>query len=182
MKNRLTSESDMPINGMAGEARNPSSPFGRNRAVQTSERLPIHILFTYAKGKRRFCRPGFMPIEPGSPPLRRAWRTSRRGYQAKTCGVAMLKYPQAEAFIAKTIQNTSDDCVLWPFGRYKTGYARIYRRRRSFLVSRIICEAKNGTPPTSKHECAHSCGNGNMGCIAPAHLRTVALNRIGFLA
>jgi hypothetical protein len=28
----------------------------------------------------------------------------------------------------------------------------------------------NGPPPTSKHQAAHSCGKGNLGCVSPKHL------------
>jgi hypothetical protein len=38
-------------------------------------------------------------------------------------------------------------------------------------VHRIICEEINGPPPTLKHEVAHSCGQGRLGCVTPKHLR-----------
>ncbi|MFB6448386.1 hypothetical protein [Bradyrhizobium tunisiense] len=34
-----------------------------------------------------------------------------------------------------------------------------------------MCEKVNGPQPTSRHRAAHSCGNGQKGCISPNHLR-----------
>lgn len=32
------------------------------------------------------------------------------------------------------------------------------------------CKSQHGDPPTPKHQAAHSCGNGHLGCVASAHL------------
>lgn len=59
-----------------------------------------------------------------------------------------------------------DECMPWPYGRYASGYGRI----RGSIVSRLVCEAVNGPPPTPKHEAAHSCGKGHEGCVTKGHL------------
>jgi hypothetical protein len=34
----------------------------------------------------------------------------------------------------------------------------------------VVCETVHGPAPTAKHEAAHSCGNGHLGCVSPHHL------------
>ena len=62
------------------------------------------------------------------------------------------------------------ECLIWPFAKTSAGYAWLHNPKGSCLVSRIVCEDKNGPAPTENHEAAHSCGNGHLGCIAPNHL------------
>ena len=62
-------------------------------------------------------------------------------------------------------------CLIWPFYRDKNGYAMVSHGGRYVAVSRFMCEQKNGFPPTAKHETAHNCGNGHLGCVNPNHLR-----------
>lgn len=81
-------------------------------------------------------------------------------------------------FIAK-LPLEGDGCVLWPFTRNNEGYGQInLGAGKKALVTRLICEKRNGPPPSRKHHAAHSCGNGNLGCIAPWHLewKTAAAN------
>lgn len=64
-----------------------------------------------------------------------------------------------------------DDCLKWPFfidplhGRGRVGYLG-----KIWWAHRLMCVIAHGEPPTPKHEAAHSCGNGNKGCINPRHL------------
>lgn len=64
-----------------------------------------------------------------------------------------------------------DDCLLWPFGRQSQGYGAIKKVGSTTLVHRLACEAVHGPPPTEKHEAAHSCGKGHLGCVNPRHTR-----------
>ena len=64
-----------------------------------------------------------------------------------------------------------DECLVWPFSRSTAGYGYLCDGGKSFLVSRLVCEAVYGEPPTPKHEAAHSCGNGHLGCVTKIHLR-----------
>lgn len=59
-----------------------------------------------------------------------------------------------------------DDCVLWPYATNGNGYGQIGRK----YVHRLSCELANGPAPSSKHEAAHSCGNGHLGCVTKRHL------------
>lgn len=62
-----------------------------------------------------------------------------------------------------------DDCLIWPYSRTK-GYATMIRDSRTIYVSRLVCEARNGPPPTPDHDAAHSCGKGRSGCVTPRHM------------
>lgn len=59
----------------------------------------------------------------------------------------------------------SEKCLFWPFS-LSHGYAAVKNKS----VSRLVCEAVHGAPPSKRHEAAHSCGMGNRGCVNPTHL------------
>lgn len=66
---------------------------------------------------------------------------------------------------------TGDGCVPWPFSTNNKGYAQISTGDgKKRLASRVSCERKNGPPPDRKHQAAHECGKGHLGCVAPWHL------------
>lgn len=69
---------------------------------------------------------------------------------------------------------TEDSCLIWPFGRTNHGYAGVTRNGKFIYIHRMICERVNGAAPTIKHQVAHSCGNGQHGCLNPRHLRWAA--------
>ncbi len=62
------------------------------------------------------------------------------------------------------------ECLLWPYGRMKSGYATIGKGRDAY-VHRRVCENRHGPAPTPNHIAAHSCGNGHLGCVNRFHLR-----------
>lgn len=68
-----------------------------------------------------------------------------------------LKYLQAHMH--------DDGCPIWPFGRNTDGYGIIHQDGRQLIVSRLVCEIVHGPPPTPKHQAAHDCGNGDLGCF-----------------
>lgn len=69
--------------------------------------------------------------------------------------------------------HTGDSCLKWPFHIGRDGYGRVHRPRTSKLstASNMMCELAHGPAPSKKHQAAHSCGNGNRGCVNPMHLR-----------
>jgi hypothetical protein len=69
------------------------------------------------------------------------------------------------------IRCQSDDCLTWPFGTLKNGYGSIRVGGRARLAHRLVCMEVHGAPPSPKHEVAHSCGKGHLGCVNPKHLR-----------
>lgn len=66
------------------------------------------------------------------------------------------------------LTHKGDGCLLWPYVRSPRPSFSI--DGRPVNACRYVCEKANGTPPTPKHEAAHSCGKGEDGCISPHHL------------
>lgn len=69
------------------------------------------------------------------------------------------------------VEYTGDECLKWPFTTYPDGRGQFHWNHKTNRAHRVMCELKNGKPPTPKHEAAHSCGNGHLGCVNPNHLR-----------
>lgn len=61
------------------------------------------------------------------------------------------------------------DCLPWPFST-NGGYGQMSYEHRPQLVPRLVCEAEYGSAPSPAHHAAHSCGKGNLGCVAKRHL------------
>lgn len=88
---------------------------------------------------------------------------------------ALLKFIHEVA-----LAHESDDCLIWPFGRRLDGYCGfLCIDGKRVLASRYICAQVHGDPPSKRHEAAHLCGNGHLGCVSPLHLvwKTPAGNR-----
>jgi hypothetical protein len=64
-----------------------------------------------------------------------------------------------------------NECLVWPYTKDKHGYGRLRHNGGEAYVSRMVCEDRNGPSPSARHEAAHSCGNGHLGCCTAAHLR-----------
>lgn len=67
------------------------------------------------------------------------------------------------AFLA--VPEQTDECLLWPFGRFTNGYGRVGARG----VHIIVCEHFHG-PRLLGMEACHS-HTGNRHCLNPRHLR-----------
>lgn len=75
------------------------------------------------------------------------------------------------AFLESATVFAGDECLPWPFTRNNKGYGQTTKGGRRTLAHRIVCEVRNGPPPTPEHVAAHSCGNGHLGCVNGRHLR-----------
>jgi hypothetical protein len=74
-------------------------------------------------------------------------------------------------FMEEALKYVGDDCLFWPFSHEaQLNMIEENGKRRPHKVPRLICEATHGKPPTTKHEAAHECGNGHLGCVNPKHL------------
>lgn len=77
-------------------------------------------------------------------------------------------------WIAEHMNYAGDDCLIWPFGRDPNGYGSFGRiidgKRTKIYAHRFMCEARNGPPPSPKHQADHLCNNGYGGCVNPRHL------------
>jgi hypothetical protein len=74
------------------------------------------------------------------------------------------------SFIVKTLFYEGNDCIDWPFSRNNKGRGLVTVASGRELVTRVVCEALHGLPPSDRYEAAHSCGRGKYGCISPSHL------------
>jgi hypothetical protein len=66
---------------------------------------------------------------------------------------------------------TGLECLIWPLCRNAAGYAQVIWNGKQTNAHRVMCEMAHGSPPSPKHQAAHSCGNGKIGCVHPEHLR-----------
>lgn len=71
-------------------------------------------------------------------------------------------------FEAAKLQETND-CILWPYGTDRNGYAMMRHKGRKVYAARRMCEEMHGPPPTPEHESAHSCHKRR--CINKRHVR-----------
>lgn len=62
------------------------------------------------------------------------------------------------------------ECLIWPYSTNGHGYGQIREEGKPVRVSRLICERLYGPGFPDAHA-AHSCGNGQLGCVTPGHLR-----------
>ena len=72
---------------------------------------------------------------------------------------------EPRAFLDAHVDYQGDGCVIWPFGRFKSGYGSVGRNERAH---RLMCELAHGPAPDG-YDAAHSCGR--RLCINPLHLR-----------
>lgn len=86
----------------------------------------------------------------------------------------ILRTPSpAKDWISLHKTHADDACLVWPFAIGSAGYGVVHRPNDGSLTTaaNLMCEAAHGPRPSTKHECAHSCGKGHKGCVNPKHLR-----------
>lgn len=106
----------------------------------------------------------------------RGWCTAHWARWRKYGDASVVRFPMAEkgapmGFLEALIGTQSQDCICWPFSKTLNGYGQISYGGKPKGAHRVICEMAYGTSPSPKHEAAHSCGNGHLGCVNPNHLR-----------
>jgi hypothetical protein len=77
---------------------------------------------------------------------------------------------QGMDWIMAHLNEPDGPCLIWPFCRSRGSAVLGMRGLPTTKAPRIMCELVNGPPPTPKHEAAHSCGCGHLGCMHPKHL------------
>ena len=64
-----------------------------------------------------------------------------------------------------------DYCLIWPFAREsRVGRGVMGDGAGHKWAHRAMCELVHGPAPAGKPQAAHSCGNGDQGCVNPRHL------------
>lgn len=72
-------------------------------------------------------------------------------------------------FLQANVGYDGDGCLFFP-GVKRTRQS-VEFEGAEWKASRLMCRLAHGTPPSDRHEAAHSCGKGDLGCIHPLHLR-----------
>ena len=80
------------------------------------------------------------------------------------------KRGEARRFFDSAASYDGDECLIWPFATAGRGYGCIGVGGTTRYVHRLICEKAHGPPPSPRHDAAHSCGNGHLGCVTKRHL------------
>lgn len=78
---------------------------------------------------------------------------------------------EARRFYRETVLTyEGDECLIWPFSKSDGGYGLLKTNGQHRRVSNLVCREFRGSPPTPKHEAAHSCGHGHLGCVTKRHM------------
>lgn len=93
-----------------------------------------------------------------------------RRHGSPTGGIRCIRGSHAK-WLQGNKTHEGDDCLIWPYSRYPSGYGSTNFNGKGMHASRAMCILAHGEPPTPSHEAAHSCGNGQKGCCNPKHLR-----------
>jgi hypothetical protein len=76
-----------------------------------------------------------------------------------------------ERFLRAFASYEGDECLIWPFAKNEKGYGLAVMGGHQRGAHRLMCILAYGEPPTPRHEAAHTCGKGHLGCVNPKHLR-----------
>ena len=77
---------------------------------------------------------------------------------------------KAHEFLEFAASYEGDDCLTWPYATVENGYGRVNIGGRIRVASQVVCEIAHGERPSDRHEAAHSCGRGHLGCVNRLHL------------
>lgn len=78
-------------------------------------------------------------------------------------------------WINRHLDHKGQECLIWPYGKTGSGYGVVYENSVMHLAHRWVCEKVCGPPDADDLQCAHSCGNGHLGCVNPNHLRWASI-------
>lgn len=77
---------------------------------------------------------------------------------------------KAAAWLHAHVGHAGTGCLIWPFAIDDKGYGMLGHNGGHYKAHRFMCIFVRGEPPSRLHEAAHSCGNGNKGCVHPRHV------------
>jgi HNH endonuclease len=96
----------------------------------------------------------------------------RHYYREYTHGDPVLgRTPEgaALAHFEANLDTDTDECMIWPFQRMKSGHGRIRIEGQSMLLMTLVCERTYGPPPSAAHTACHPQGH-DPGCWNPRHI------------
>lgn len=136
--------------------RKTGDPLVTSREVNNN--VPPHC--TFGQCKKKHYAKGFCSAH-----YTRLWRHGSPGKTTRTPPGKVLEWMRAH------LDCEGEDCLLWPFATGGGGYGVVAYKGRQRPAPNVMLRLAEGKPPTRNHECAHSCGNGHLGCVNPKHLR-----------
>lgn len=74
------------------------------------------------------------------------------------------------AFLKANVNYEGEDCLIWPQSKNHQGYGQLGYFGKVKKAHHIMCLLVHGPAPTPKHEAAHNCGKGHLGCVHPKHV------------
>ena len=92
-------------------------------------------------------------------------------YTDGSCPRRRARRGEALQVLFEIVGTKTDSCIDWPFTKYGDGRGSVFYEGRMQIVPRVVCRLAHGEPPTPKHQAAHSCENGHLGCCNPSHVR-----------
>jgi len=101
----------------------------------------------------------------------------RNHFELASYAARLAKKGEATAWLNYFFKHPkkTNRCVIWPFGQgQRRGHPLVNnpdKPRTMIGVSVVVCRNFHGLPHKENMDCAHSCGNGHLGCINPRHLR-----------
>lgn len=75
----------------------------------------------------------------------------------------------SEQYLLAHLTAMPTECDDWPFGKTH-GYGQVVLDGRQHRVHVLVCTWYHGPRPSPAHVASHSCGRGQEGCFAAAHL------------
>ena len=73
------------------------------------------------------------------------------------------------SYLKEQSASDTEECIPWPFRKYKIGYGKVLFEGRVWKAHRLMCVMVHGEPSPANLDAAHICGNHN--CVNPRHLR-----------
>jgi len=74
------------------------------------------------------------------------------------------------AWLKAHVEHQGEECLIWPQSRNYQGYGQLGYFGKVRKAHHIMCLLVHGPAPTARHEAAHNCGKGHLGCVHPKHV------------
>lgn len=84
---------------------------------------------------------------------------------------------EALAYFEAHINDETDECMIWPYGRTDFGHGRVYIDGRYTYASTLACERAHGPRPSPQHLACHGACH-NPACWNPRHVEWSTQNQL----